>query len=69
MENVGIIERAYQLAVESGSVDEIRRKLREEGYFQVDAHLRGPQIRGQLVRRLKQDDPRDGRAAKEISSH
>ena len=69
MEDVGIIERAYQLAVESGSVDEIRRKLREEGYFQVDAHLRGPQIRAELARRLKQHGRGDGRGGTEVSAH
>jgi hypothetical protein len=55
MQGVGIIERAYQLAIECGSVDELQRTLRTEGYFQVEAHLRGPQIRGELARRLKQE--------------
>lgn len=53
MQGVGIIERAYQLAIECGSVEELQRKLRHEGYLQVDAHLRGRQIRGELLRRLR----------------
>ena len=34
-----IIERAFQLAPEVSSVDEIRKALRQEGYANVDAHL------------------------------
>lgn len=52
MEGVRIIERAYQLAGECGTVDEVRKRLRREGYFDVEAHLRGPQIRGELMRLL-----------------
>jgi hypothetical protein len=54
MQGIGIIERAYQLAIECCSVDEVRHKLQREGYFNVEAHLRGPQIRGELMRLLKQ---------------
>jgi hypothetical protein len=52
MEGVDIIERAFQLAAESGSVDEVKRKLRREGYFQVEAHLSGRQIRAEVAQRL-----------------
>jgi hypothetical protein len=52
MQGIGIIERAYQLAGECESVDEVRRKLRTEGYFNVEAHLSGGVIRGELTRRL-----------------
>ena len=55
MQGIGIIERAYQLAGESKSVDDVRSKLQREGYFNVEAHLRGPQIRGELMRLLKQE--------------
>jgi hypothetical protein len=47
-----IIERAFQLAAESGSVDEVHRKLVREGYFQVHAHLAGRQIRSEIINRL-----------------
>lgn len=47
-----IIERAFQLAAESGSVDEVQRKLSREGYFHVHAHLAGRQMRGEIQRRL-----------------
>jgi hypothetical protein len=43
-----IIERAYQLARNTDSLDEIRRQLSVEGYTQVDAHLQGPKIRSDL---------------------
>ena len=47
-----IIERAFQLAAESGSVDEVQRKLMREGFFQVQAHLAGRQLRSEIQRRL-----------------
>ena len=49
---MNIIERAYQLAAESGTVDEVRRKLTQEGYLQVAAHLSGPRIRADIQQRL-----------------
>jgi hypothetical protein len=52
MTPVGIIERAYQLAAQSGSVEENRRKLSSEGYFHVHAHLGGRQIRNDFAKRL-----------------
>ena len=55
MEHVNIIERAFQLAAESVSVDEVKRKLRREGYFNVEAHLSGRQIRSEIMQRLKAD--------------
>jgi hypothetical protein len=47
-----IIERAFHLATESGSVDEVHRKLVREGYFEVHAHLAGRQIRHEILHRL-----------------
>ena len=47
-----IIERAFQLAAESGSVDEVQRKLMREGFFHVHAHLAGRQLRSEIQRRL-----------------
>lgn len=47
-----IIERAYQLAPESGSVEEVKRKLMREGYLNVHSHLSGHQIRHDLLKRL-----------------
>jgi hypothetical protein len=52
MIRVGVIERAFQLAGDSGSLEELRRKLRNEGYALVDAHLSGSQIKRQLKVRL-----------------
>jgi hypothetical protein len=52
MEGITIIERAFQLATESGTVDEVKRKLRREGYFNVEAHLSGRQIRSEITQRL-----------------
>jgi hypothetical protein len=47
-----IIERAFQLAAESGSVEEVKRELAREGYLQVHAYLSGQQIRRDILRRL-----------------
>lgn len=50
----GLIERAFQLALESTNVEEIRSRLRKEGYSNVDAHLMGRKIRSDLVRAIRQ---------------
>lgn len=55
MHGTNIIERAFQLAAESGSVDEVKRKLIREGYLSVHAHLGGRQIRTDLLKRLNPD--------------
>jgi hypothetical protein len=55
VEHVDIIQRAFQLAAESASVEEVKRKLRREGYFQVEAHLSGRQIRAEITQRLNRD--------------
>lgn len=47
-----IIERAFQLAGGSASVDEIRKALRQEGYANVDAHLAGPSIKAELRKQI-----------------
>ena len=52
MQGVTIIERAFQIATESGSLDEIRHRLVREGYFNVEAHLSGRQIKRELTGRL-----------------
>lgn len=43
-----VIERAFQLAPECRSIDELRRKLMREGYVNVEAHLQGRHIRSQI---------------------
>lgn len=43
-----VIERAFQLAPECGSIGELKRNLIREGYFKVEAHLRGQCIRSQI---------------------
>ena len=48
----GIIERAYELAPNCSSVDEVRGALRREGYSNVDGHLSGPRIRADLTKLL-----------------
>jgi hypothetical protein len=47
-----IIERAFQLARDSNSVDDIRKVLRQEGYSNVDAHLAGAAIKAQLKKQF-----------------
>ena len=47
-----IIERAFQLASDSTSIEEIRKTLRREGYSNVDAHLGGASIKADLKKRF-----------------
>jgi hypothetical protein len=49
---MGTVERAFQLARESETLDEVRQKLRREGYTQVDEHLSGGVIRAELKKLL-----------------
>lgn len=50
---VGVIERAFELAQISANVEEIRARLRREGYANVDGHLMGRQIRAELNRVIR----------------
>ena len=52
MQTSDIIERAFQLAGGSASLDDIRKKLRQEGYANVDAHLAGASIKADLKKRF-----------------
>ena len=49
------IERAFQLAGECTSVEEIRAKLKKEGFSNVDAHLMGGQIRSALTKVIRRE--------------
>jgi len=51
--HVGIIERAFELAGLSENVEEVRSRLKREGYFNVDAHLMGRKIRSDLVKIIR----------------
>jgi len=64
MQGTNIIERAFQLAGNSGSVEEVKRKLMQEGYLSVHAHLGGRQIRGEIVNRLNPDLVADRKTAR-----
>ena len=52
MHTPDIIERAFQLARGSTSVDDIRKALRQEGYSNVDAHLAGASIKADLKKQF-----------------
>lgn len=45
---IGTVERAYQLAPECHSLEEVRSKLEAEGHSNVGAHLTGPSLRMSL---------------------
>ena len=47
------IARAFQLAETSANLEEIRAKLKREGYGSVDAHLSGAKIRSELMKIVK----------------
>lgn len=53
MQTQNIIERAFELARASSSIDEVRKALRQEGYSNVDAHLGGPTIKADLKKRFR----------------
>ena len=52
-QGMAIIERAFQVAQECKSLEEINLRLKREGYSNVDAHLGGSSIRADLRKRLK----------------
>ena len=52
MEPTNIIKRAFEIAPECGSIEEVKRRLIAEGYMQVNAHLSGWQIRRELKGRI-----------------
>lgn len=52
MPDTNIIERSFQLAAESGSVEQVKQKLKREGYMLVDSHLSGKLIRSEICKRL-----------------
>lgn len=52
MQTENIIERAFQLARSSTTIEEIRKILRQEGYSNVDAHLGGASIKADLKRQF-----------------
>lgn len=50
----GTVERAFQLAPECRSIDELRAKLVREGCMNIDAHLQGS-LRRDLAKLLKKN--------------
>ena len=52
MQTHNIIERAFELAPDASSLEEIRKTLRREGYSNVDAHLGGASIKADLKKRF-----------------
>lgn len=52
MHSPDIIERAFELARASATIEEVRNALRREGYSNVDAHLAGPTIKADLRKRF-----------------
>lgn len=52
MSRLGIIERAFQLAPECRTIIEVRNRLSNEGYLQVDAHPGGRMIKAEIRQRL-----------------
>jgi hypothetical protein len=48
----GTVQRAFEIAPECRSVDEIRIKLKKEGHVNVDEHLQGSSIQKDLKLKL-----------------
>ena len=51
-----IIERALALAPECTSVTDVKRRLKNEGYTQIEEHLTGRLTRQQIIERLVPND-------------
>jgi hypothetical protein len=49
---VGTVQRAYELAPFCGTVEQIRIRLKREGYSMVEEHLSGTSIRSDLRKLL-----------------
>lgn len=47
-----IIERAFEVAHTSMTIEDVRQTLRTEGYSNVEAHLSGPSIKADLKKLL-----------------
>ena len=50
-----ILERAFELALTSTTIDEVRHTLKFEGYSNVDAHLSGPKTKADLRKRFARE--------------
>ena len=48
MSRIGIVERAFELARDNYSIDDIRAALRKEGYIQVNEYLQDGSLRREL---------------------
>ena len=51
---MGIIERAYQLAPECKSLEEVRAKLKRERHESVDAHFASAVLKRELRKLLRE---------------
>jgi hypothetical protein len=51
----GTVKRAFELAPQCKTIDEIRIKLKNEGYANVVEHLQGLGIQKELRARLRKD--------------
>jgi hypothetical protein len=52
-EEASVIERAFQLASECANLEDVKRKLKREGYFNVDAHFSGGSLKADLKKLLR----------------
>lgn len=51
--SIGTVERAFQVASEVETLEEVRRQLKREGFAQVEEHLSGGTIQSDLKKLLK----------------
>ena len=55
MEDDDIIARARMIALDCGSIAEVKRRLIREGYLKVNARLSGWQIKRDLMGRINSE--------------
>ena len=61
----GTVKRAFELAPDCSTIDEIRARLKKEGFENVLEHLQGSGIQKELKSRLRAPNPAAIRASSE----
>ena len=53
MRETDVVRRAYELAPEASNIDDLARRLKREGFINVDAHFASKTLRGALSKSFK----------------
>lgn len=63
-DSITTVERAFEIARSGASlsIEDLKRRLKREGYDSVDAHLTGASIKRELTKLIKGSRASDGAA-------